>query len=57
MIEENGAGYVVHEINYSAIKEFLNQIDQNKYQVLQSNIKKLQQKYSWLNHAKKLVDI
>ena len=57
MIKENGAGYVVHKINYSEIKEFLNKIDQNKYQDLQSNIKNLQQKYSWLNHAKKLVDI
>jgi len=57
MIKENGAGYVVHEINYSEIKEFLNKIDQNKYQDLQRNIKNLQQKYSWLNHAKKLVDV
>jgi len=57
MIKENDAGYVVHEINYSEIKEFLNKIDQSKYQDLQNNIKKLQQKYSWLNHAKKLVDI
>ena len=40
MIKENGAGYVVHKINYSEIKEFLNKIDQNKYQDLQNNIKK-----------------
>lgn len=57
LIKEYEAGLVINGTNYSGIKEFLNSMDQTKYEVLQNNIKRLQQKYSWLNHVKMLVDI
>lgn len=49
-------GLVIHGINIKEIKEFLKNMNENKYKELQLGIAKIQKEYTWENHTKKLVE-
>jgi len=56
LIRESGGGLVVKGVDPKAISEFLEKIDDGEYAKLQGGLGQLQKKYSWENHAKKLVE-
>jgi len=56
LIRESGGGLVVKGVDPKAISEFLERMDDGEYAKLQGGLGQLQKKYSWENHAKKLVE-
>ena len=56
MATRYNVGLVIHGINIKEIKEFLKNINENKYKELQLGIAKIQKEYTWENHTKKLVE-
>lgn len=56
IIKEGNVGLVVNSIDVEKIMSFLRKVDnQQEYSKLQENIRRLRNKYSWENHARKLI--
>ncbi|QKR00854.1 glycosyltransferase family 4 protein [Metallosphaera tengchongensis] len=55
MVRENNIGKVLSNIDADEIKAFVENMKENEYTELQSNIREVILKYSWESHVKKLL--
>ncbi|MGB9734425.1 MAG: glycosyltransferase family 1 protein, partial [Conexivisphaera sp.] len=55
LVRQCGAGLVTRGVDLERIKEFIRNVDEATYDALQNNIRRLQAKYTWESHVRKLV--